>query len=79
MSAIPTSTEALRVPGEGCLGSCGDGATKAWEKCSSWSRSWKSAPAAFEALSVVLIPPPGCEALPAVLNSRWALERCPQF
>lgn len=31
MAAIPTSTEILRVPGEGYLGSCGDGDTKAWE------------------------------------------------
>lgn len=41
------------------------------------SLSWKGSSAAAEALPVVLTAPPGCRALPAVLNVRLAPERCP--
>lgn len=76
MAPVPTRVEALPEPGEESPGSCRDRVAKAWGSAAS-VRNTERVSAAFEALSAVHPVPPSCEALPAVLNARASLWRCP--
>lgn len=73
VAPVPTraGAGALPEPGEESPGSCRD-------RVAAPVRDADRASAALGALSTVQTAPPGCEALPAVLNARAALWRCPR-